>query len=309
MTQDLIEAQPANGNQIPPANQEAVRAQPEQGQGNMAVRALPEQGQGNMAVSGLPRTGNANNAPRSIIEAMAARYGMDTARFKQTVQATVIKGNCSDEQFAAFMLVAKEYDLNPFTKEVYAFPSNGGIQPIVSIDGWMKMINTHPAFDGMEFKDTLDGQGKLASITCTIYRKDRNHPTAATEYMAECARNSDTWRKWPARMLRHKAAIQAARYAFGFSGIADPDEEERMQEATVIQDTTPITQDQRDHLIARLNEHDIEIDKFCAYLRVNAIGEIKATDYPKALTAIQRRMAQARQELERADREAEQINA
>ena len=30
-------------------------------------------------------------------------------------------------------------------------------------------------------------------------------------------------------MLRHKAAIQAIRYAFGFSGIVDPDEADRMR--------------------------------------------------------------------------------
>ncbi len=30
-------------------------------------------------------------------------------------------------------------------------------------------------------------------------------------------------------MLRHKATIQAARYAFGLSGIYDPDEGERIQ--------------------------------------------------------------------------------
>ena len=30
-------------------------------------------------------------------------------------------------------------------------------------------------------------------------------------------------------MLRHKAAIQSIRYAFGFSGIVDPDEADRMR--------------------------------------------------------------------------------
>ena len=49
--------------------------------------------------------------------------------------------------------------------------------------------------------------------------------------MAECKRNTDPWRQWPNRMLRHKATIQAARYAFGFSGIADPDEAERSADA------------------------------------------------------------------------------
>lgn len=53
-----------------------------------------------------------------------------------------------------------------------------------------------------------------------------------TEYMAECVRNTEPWAKWPARMLRHKTTIQAARYAFGFSGIVDPDEAERIASAT-----------------------------------------------------------------------------
>ena len=96
------------------------------------------------------------------------------------------------------MLVAKQYDLNPILKEIFAFPTKGGgIQPIVSIDGWANLINSHPAMDGMEFVDELNDKGALVSITCRIYRKDRSHPVAATEYMAECVRNTDTWRQWP----------------------------------------------------------------------------------------------------------------
>nr|WP_244303485.1 recombinase RecT [Roseibium sediminis] len=157
---------------------------------------------------------------------------MEPAAFIGAIKASVIKGDCSNEQFAAFLMVAKEYDLNPLTKEIYAFPDRGGITPIVSIDGWMKLINSHPEFDGMEFEDQFDGDGKLSSVTCRIYRKDRNRPISVTEYMAECFRPTEPWKKWPARMLRHKSAIQCARYAFGFSGIMEPDEYERMTDIT-----------------------------------------------------------------------------
>jgi len=232
--------------------------------------------------------------PRGIVEVMASRYGMDRDRFKQTVMKTVIKGNCSDEQFAAFMLVAKEYDLNPFTKEIYAFPAGGGIQPIVSIDGWMKMINSHPNFNGMGFHDQLGDDGKLISITCTIHRKDRDHPISVTEYMSECRGSTSTWKQWPARMLRHKAAIQAARYAFGFSGIMEPDEYERMQEQPV--DVTPITAEQRDNLIGLMNEHGIDIAKFCAHFQISHVGEVRAADYPRALAAISKSIAQRKQQ-------------
>jgi phage recombination protein Bet len=167
---------------------------------------------------------------QSLIASMAAEFHMEPAMFAKTVRQTCMPGNVSDEEFAAFLMVAKQYSLNPITKEIYAFPKKGGgIQPIVGIDGWMNLINSHPAFDGLEFEDHFDG-GKLAAITARIHRKDRKHATMVTEYMSECWRKTEPWEKWPARMLRHKAAIQAARYAFGFAGIIDPEEAERSPE-------------------------------------------------------------------------------
>lgn len=191
---------------------------------------------------------------KSVLIDMANRYNMEPAAFEATLRATVMPSDkdVSREQFAAFLLVAKEYRLNPLTKEIYAFPGKGGsIQPIVSIDGWMRMINNHPDFDGMEFVDNLE-DGKLVSITCKMFRKDRTHPISVTEYMAECRRGTDTWNKWPARMLRHKAAIQAARYAFGFSGIYDEDEAARMIETKPVVDVTPATAPGRPSRVAAL---------------------------------------------------------
>jgi phage recombination protein Bet len=167
----------------------------------------------------------------SMIAAMASRYGIEPDKFAATVKSTCLPANASNEEFAAFLMVAKEYDLNPILKEIYAFPKKGGgLQPIVSIDGWMNLINSHPNMDGIEFDDNLDKTGKLLSITCRIFRKDRSRSISVTEYMSECHRPTEPWQKWPARMLRHKAAIQAARYAFGFAGIIDPDEAERSPE-------------------------------------------------------------------------------
>jgi len=162
-----------------------------------------------------------------VVAKMAERFEMTPAEFERTVRATVCPSNITNEQFVAFLMVAKEYNLNPITKQIYAFPSKGGIVPIVSIDGWLRVINENPQFDGMEFVDNVI-DGKLFSITCRMYRKDRARPTEVTEYMGECVRNTDTWKQWPARMLRHKATIQAARYAFGLSGIYDEDEAQRM---------------------------------------------------------------------------------
>lgn len=173
---------------------------------------------------------------QSLIATMAAKYQMDPDQFAKTVRATVMPAQHTNEQFAALMLVANEYDLNPVVKEIYAFPAKGGgIVPIVSIDGWVNLVNSHPACDGFEFDFEHTEDGTLISCTCRMYRKDRGRPVTVTEYLSECVRSTDPW-KMKHRMLRHKAMIQAARYAFGFSGIYDEDEGSKIAE---MRDVTP----------------------------------------------------------------------
>lgn len=158
----------------------------------------------------------------SILAKMADRYSVEPNKLLDTLKATAFKGQVSNEQMIALLIVADQYKLNPFTKELYAFPDKGGIVPVVGVDGWARIINEHPQFDGIEFSDDAE------SCTCTIYRKDRSHPVRVTEYLAECKRGTQPWQSHPRRMLRHKATIQCARLAFGFAGIYDEDEAQRI---------------------------------------------------------------------------------
>ncbi len=172
-------------------------------------------------------------SPKSLFADMAGVYGMERAAFESTIRKTIMPAgiNPTNEQLAAFLLVAHQYELNPFTKEIYAFPTKaGGIQPIVPVDGWIKIINRHPEFDGMDIAEEFDNDGKIRSVTCSMYRRDRKHPVIVTEYFTECVRDTIQWKDKPIRMLRHKAVIQAARYCFGFAGIMEPDEADRMIE-------------------------------------------------------------------------------
>lgn len=159
---------------------------------------------------------------------LAASLGIagEPAELVQTLKATAFKGPASDQQLVALLFVASQYSLNPFTREIYAFPDrNNGIVPVVGVDGWSRIINSHPQFDGMDFQQDDE------SCTCIVYRKDRSHPIKVTEYMAECRRDGvGPWKSHPRRMLRHKAMIQCARLAFGYSGIFDQDEAERIVE-------------------------------------------------------------------------------
>ena len=163
----------------------------------------------------------------TLATGLAESFGMnDGSDIIQTLKATAFKGPVTDSQMTALLIIAKSYGLNPWTRELYAFPDKGGIVPVVGVDGWSRIINSHPQYDGMDFEQNAE------SCTCIIYRKDRGHPTKVTEWMAECKRNAGPWLSHPYRMLRHKALIQCARLAFGFVGIFDQDEAERIAENT-----------------------------------------------------------------------------
>lgn len=167
----------------------------------------------------------------SVLVRMAQRFGVDETKMMATLKATAFRGDVSNEQMMALCVVADQYGLNPWTKEIYAFPdSRNGIVPVVGVDGWSRIINTNPQFDGMDFNEGPVNAASIPEwIECVIYRKDRSHAIKVKEYFAEVVRDvAGPWRSHPRRMLRHKAMIQCARLAFGFVGIFDEDEAQRI---------------------------------------------------------------------------------
>jgi phage recombination protein Bet len=171
-----------------------------------------------------------SNALATIATQVASNLGLDiqSDELIETLKTTAFRGalNITDSQMLAMMMVAKQFNLNPWTNEIYAYPKNGAIVPIVGVDGWSRIINDHPQFDGMDFEQDEE------SCTCIIYRKDRSHPIKVTEWLDECKRNTEPWKVSPKRMLRHKALIQCARLSFGYTGIYELDEAEKIRDIT-----------------------------------------------------------------------------
>ncbi len=186
----------------------------------------------------------------SVVKRMAKSYGLQEKNLLQSLKTIIFHDpKVGDNEVMAFLLVADKYGLDPWTRQIYpALTKQGAILPVVGVDGWCAILNNHPQMDGME---VITGSKKPMSdivprhkdaglwlkleapeeITVKIYRKDRKYPIVVSESMAECFRETEPWKTHPARMLRHKAIIQAARVAFGFTGIYDPDEAERINES------------------------------------------------------------------------------
>jgi phage recombination protein Bet len=191
----------------------------------------------------------------SLFQKFAEKFSFsDEKELINTLKATAFKvkdGEVTDAQMMALLIVADRYGLNPFTKEIFAYPDKqNGIVPVVSVDGWSRIINQHPDMDGLEFiydeniVTEPDAKPCPASIECVIYRKGRTHPVRIPEFLDEVYRPpfhgigknnqpysiNGPWQSHTKRMLRHKALIQCSRIAFGFTGIYDQDEAERIIE-------------------------------------------------------------------------------
>lgn len=195
-----------------------------------------------------------SNALTTLTNKLARQLGMDDGgNLIETLKATAFRSEtpATDAQMVALLVVANQYGLNPWTKELFAFPDKkNGIVPVVGVDGWSRIINDHPMFDGMEFRQS-DTMVKMPGakveapewMEVVFYRKDRSHPTPVREYLDEVYRPpfegngrngpykiDGPWQSHTKRFLRHKTMIQGARLVFGFSGVFDQDEAERIIE-------------------------------------------------------------------------------
>lgn len=129
-----------------------------------------------------------------------------------TLRNTVAPG-LTDPEFLLFSEIVKSTGLNPVTKEVWAIKAGGRLQLMTGINGFLRIANSHPMFDGMEVEFEWDNK-QLVSATAKVYRKDRRFPAVATAYMNEYGKPSPVWKTMPSVMLSKCAKSLAIREAF-----------------------------------------------------------------------------------------------
>lgn len=179
----------------------------------------------------------ANNST-SLMARMAETLQVDAKQLQETIKKMCFGGqNASQEEFMTLLMTAERFDLNPLLGQIWAFKSQSGlVKPLVSVDGWTQIMNRQSNFDGYEirYSDSLIKVDNIGTVPewceCTIYLKDRSRPVTERVYIAEKAvTTSPVWRKSPRLMLHHRALIQAIRFAFSISGVADENDELLMQ--------------------------------------------------------------------------------
>lgn len=167
----------------------------------------------------------------------------------ETITKTVAKGATRDE-LSMFLHLSQQYGLDPFAKDIW-FIKMGSQQPVImtSRDGYLKIANRDPAFDGMDsdvvyakdvFRKTsgsgvehtysLNDRGPIIGAYALVYRKDRSRPIYAFAPMKDYCKNNGTWRQYPHAMILKVSEAMALKRAFSISGLVTREEMEGGEE-------------------------------------------------------------------------------
>jgi len=146
----------------------------------------------------------------------AAKLCMDSEELQAWIDLQI---EVPAKTILSLLRTAKETGLDLLREEVgFTQYEDGNWQVYITVDGAIKLLNRHPAFDGVTFNQSENLiEGIPEWIECTIHRKDRSFATTTREYYLEARSEQAIWQKMPRRMLRNRAIQQCARLAFNQS--------------------------------------------------------------------------------------------
>lgn len=138
----------------------------------------------------------------------------------ETLKQTVAKG-ATDAQFKMFVEVCKATGLNPFLKEIWFVPNVG---VMAGRDGYLRVANDHPMFDGMSTTVERDEKGVPIKATCSVWRKDRSHPITCEAFFDEYRKSSQVWQTYRSAMIGKVAEVLALKRSFSINGVVTEEE-------------------------------------------------------------------------------------
>jgi len=144
------------------------------------------------------------------LESVATQLGIENEELQAWIDLQI---EVPAKTILNLLRTAKEMGLDPLREEVgFTQYEDGNWQVYITVDGAIKLLNRHTAFDGITFNQSENLiEGIPEWIECTIHRKDQSCPTTIREYYLEARSEQTIWQKMPRRMLRNRAIQQCVR--------------------------------------------------------------------------------------------------
>ena len=160
----------------------------------------------------------------------------------ETIKNTVAR-KANESELKMFLSLCKRYRLDPFAKEIFFWKVNGRSTIMTSRDGYLKIADRHPQFDGLvsdvvrekdNFRRKSDGinheystdRGEIIGAYALVYRKDRKYPIYVFAPFDEYRAEGRVWKQYPSAMILKVAESMALKRAFTVSGLVSREEME-----------------------------------------------------------------------------------
>jgi len=185
-----------------------------------------------------------------VVKRDEIRYNSDEIQLIKSMYAK----EATPEEFALLIYMSKKYGLDILTKEIWCVKYAGQpAQIYAGRDGFLKIgqrekrldenknvVNLFNGMDTQVFK--IDQPFKVSyydkkigsyvnfekpfqySATCTVYRKDFEHPITVTVWEEEYSTGQSLWKTKRRTMISKVAESQCLRKSFCISGIYSPEE-------------------------------------------------------------------------------------
>ena len=98
---------------------------------------------------------------------LAKNTGATVEEMTDVIKGMIISGKAqhgavaTNAEIMVVSSVCAKFGLNPLVREAHAFVSGGKLQVMIGLDGWIKLANRNPDFDGYEQTDNFDENGDL----------------------------------------------------------------------------------------------------------------------------------------------------
>lgn len=163
------------------------------------------------------------------------------------LKSTVAIGATEDE-LKMLLYLSKEYNLDPLKKEIYLIKYSGRSSILTSRDGYLKIANEHPEFNGLESDVVYHGdklskredgsllieygpehlafdKPKLTGAFCSVFRKDRTKATTVFVSIRDYyKKGAPIWEQYTNAMILKVAEAMALKRAFSISGLVTREE-------------------------------------------------------------------------------------
>ncbi len=156
-----------------------------------------------------------------------------------------VASSSTDDEFNMFMYLAKTYQLDPMTKEIWFIKYKKDAVPIImtSRDGYLAIANRNPHYQGLisdvvhendEFEKLQEGvkhkysckdRGKIIGAYALGYRDDRKYPIYIFAHFEEYVKkNSSIWTQYSSAMILKVAEAMMFKRLFSISGLVTKEE-------------------------------------------------------------------------------------